>query len=65
MDQQANYSNIYSRVVAPETKWSSHGQTVFGLIYERRKALEWLVARGERLIKLGDGWFSTKAILVV
>jgi len=22
------------------------------------------VVRGERLIKLGDGWFSTKAILV-
>jgi len=35
-----------------------------GRIYGRRKALERAGVRGERLIKLGDGWFSTKAILV-
>jgi hypothetical protein len=35
-----------------------------GLIRERRKALKWLVVRGERLIKVDDGWFSTKAIVV-
>jgi len=35
-----------------------------GLIYGRRKALKWLAVRGERLIKLGDGWFSMKAIEV-
>jgi len=35
-----------------------------GLIRKRRKALKRLQGRGERLIKLGDGWFSTKAIVV-
>jgi len=34
------------------------------LIHERRKVLERLAIRGERLIKLGDGWFFTKAIEV-
>ena len=34
------------------------------LIYGRSKALERLMVRGERLIKLGDGWFFTKAIEV-
>jgi len=35
------------------------------LIHGRRKAMEEVSSRGERLIKRGDGWFSTKAILVV
>jgi len=39
-------------------------ESLKGLIHERRKALERLMVRGERLIKLGDGWFSTKAIEV-
>ena len=40
------------------------GGSLKGLIRERRKVLEKLLIRGERLIKLGDGWFSTKAIEV-
>ncbi len=35
-----------------------------GPTHARRKALGRLLVRGERLIKLGDGWFSTKAIEV-
>lgn len=34
------------------------------LIRARRKALKRLAVRGERLIKLGDSWFSAKSIKV-
>jgi hypothetical protein len=45
--------------------WLDCEMTSFkGRIYGRSKALERAVDRGERLIKLDDGWFSTKAILV-
>jgi len=55
--------------IRPETKWSSHGQVEVALIglmedWTRtcRKILGWAVIRGERLIKLGDSWFSAKSI---
>jgi len=55
--------------IRPETKWSSHGQVeaiLVGLTEDWTrvcgKILGWAVTRGERLIKLGDSWFSAKSI---
>jgi len=69
MGQQVGPSNYFNALIAPETKWSNRWQIdglglTEDLIRERCKALKWLTIRGERLIKLSDGWFSTKAIEV-
>jgi len=65
MGQQAGFRNeAYRSLIAPEIKWSNQRQADRGLIRARRKALERPLVRGERLIKLNDGWFSTKAIEV-
>ena len=69
MGQQVGAFNFYrwghhtrNQVIYP---WLDCGMTSSkGLIYGRSKVLERFVDRGERLIKLDDGWFSTKAILV-
>lgn len=63
MDQQVSCMNLLVVQLRPKPGDLAMNRQL-GLIYGRRKALEWFVARGERLIKLGDGWFSTKAILV-
>lgn len=68
MDQQVG--PISCTVVGPHPKPRDltidrlKGVSPEDLIYARRKALERLMVRGERLIKRGDGWFSTKAIEV-
>jgi len=64
MDQQVTFMNNDIVIeVHPKPSDLTVGRQI-GLIYGRCKALERLVVRGERLIKLGDGWFSTKAIVV-
>lgn len=64
MDQQVSESNVNNVVsLHPKPRDLAIDRQI-GLICGRRKALEWSMARGERLIKRGDGWFSTKAIEV-
>lgn len=69
MDQQVDLANYAVAGSHPKPRDLTidrlKGVSPEDLIYARRKALERLMVRGERLIKRGDGWFSTKAIEVV
>jgi len=53
-------------VIKPETEWSNHGQVAIVMIKDRThvccKIRRRPVIRGERLIKLGNSWFSTKSM---
>jgi len=52
-------TKVYSYL--PEAKRSNNEQVV-DWTHKCCKILGWFVIRGERLIKLGYSWFSTKSI---
>ena len=61
--------NFKVNIIIPETKWSILGQieecqSLEDWTYTCCNMSGWPEDRGERLIKLGDIWFSAKSILV-
>ena len=48
--------------IRSETEWANHEQAIAGWTNICYKIFGWFVIRGERLIKLGDSWFSAKSI---
>jgi len=50
--------------IRSETGWANHEQAIIGWTNVCCKIFGWFVIRGERLIKLGDSWFSAKSIEV-
>lgn len=66
---KANSKKFIVENFRPETKWANNEQVenIFEMIledwtYTCGNMLRWFVIRGERLIKLGDSWFSAKSI---